>query len=782
MSNKTHEYHVIGKGSPRIDAADQVTGKATYLPDLIRSGMLHGAFARSPIPHGRILNVDTSRAKKLPGVKAVLTGPDTPEARHGYQLTIANKRPLVVNKVRFIGDEIAAVAATSEEIAREACSLIKVDFEPLPAVFDPKEAMAEGAPVIHEDMPGNVAAELNKDLGDVEAGFAASAHIFEEAYETPAWAHCCMETRGALAETDGQGRITLWACTQFPHILREILSKVMKIPTRNIRVIKVKMGGGFGSRQSMDSIDPVAIYLAQKTDRPVRMIKNREEEFTTDRISYPMAARLKTGVSDRGELIARHIELTTDTGAYNDQGLYITSSAGSKVTGLYRVPNVRIDGKVVFTNKLWGGAFRGYGNQQATFAIESQMDQIAEKLGMDPLELRLLNANRQGESTASGARLISCGFTECLEQSTDAAGWKKKKARIKPVGATKVRGVGMASVFHTGGGSIGSHGSSFSSAVVKIDSSGSIDVLTGVPDIGQGSDTIYAMIAAEALGAKLEDVRVHSADTEVTPYTLGVRGSRETFIAGNAVKMAAENARKDLIDRAGEILDVDPQYIDAANGKVFVTFNPEECATIADVVGKPMHAQFGTFPVGPPIVASAVYKDPVSRFSKEKTGYGNFCPCYVYGTQVAEVEVDTETGNVKVLEVIAAIDVGKALNPTAVEGQFEGSIYMGIGFALTEGIVWENGRVLNSHFTDYKVMTAPDMPKIKSIMVETHDPFGPFGAKGLGEAAIVPTVAAVANAIYDAVGIRFNELPITPEKLLFAIKARKQHTPEVAMR
>jgi xanthine dehydrogenase molybdenum-binding subunit len=488
-----------------------------------------------------------------------------------------------------------------------------------------------------------------------------------------------------------------------------------------------------------------------------------------------MIMSLKTGVNERGELLARQIEILTDTGAYNDQGLYVTSAAGSKITGLYRVPNIKFDGKVVFTNKVWGGAFRGYGNPQVTFAIESQMEEIAEKLGIDPLELRLLNANKQGEVTVAGSKLVSCGFTECLEKSAAAAGWKEKRKNKKNSNGSKARGIGMASLFHTGGGSIGAHGSSLSGAFIKVEADGSLDLLTGVPDVGQGSDTVLAMIAAEELGIKVQDVRVHAGDTDITPYTLGVRGSRETFIAGNAVKLAAQKAKEELLVRATSFLDVEKEQLGVAEGKIYVRSNPDRFVTVAEVVAKPMYDRYAAFPVGVPIVASACYKDHVSEFSDDESGYGNYCPCWVYGTQVVEIEVDKETGQVSVLRVVAAHDVGKPINPMAIEGQFEGAIIQGIGFALTEQVIWDRGKVLSQEFADYKLPTMMDTPKIETILVETDDPFGPFGAKGVGEAGLVPTAAAIANAVYDAVGVWIRELPMTQEKLLAALKKKESN-------
>lgn len=758
------KFSVIGNRMPRIDAIDQVTGRAQFIPDLMRHNMLHGAIVRSPIPHGRILQVDTTKSKRVPGVKAVITANDIPNTRFGFQMGEANKRPLTGDKVRYIGDELAAVAAETEEAAQEACSLIQVELEPLPALFDPESALQPGAPLIHIDKPGNISGEVHRIFGDVGEGFLKSDHIFEATYRTTGVAHCCMETRGALAEFDNQGRLTLWSTTQFPHVLREIMSCVLQLPIGKIRVCKAHIGGGFGSRQSMDPVDPICAFLAQKSGRPVKLIKTRSEEFVSDRIRYPMVITVKTGVTSDGVIMARQVNILTDGGAYNDQGLAVTASAASRCVNLYRVPYVKFDGKVVFTNKVFGGAFRGYGGPQIIFGIESQMDEIAEELGIDPLKLRLLNANQKGDVTVGGARFASCGFAECLNQSAAVAGWKEKRGKLKP------RGIGMASFIHTGAGSINAHGGSFSAAFVKVEYDGSVDLMTGVPDIGQGSDTALAQIAAEELGVRFEDVRVHAGDTAITPSTQGVRGSRETFVAGNAVKLAAQQVKLQLLERAASLLAIGKEGLDIADGKIYVKSNPEQFVTVAQAAGKPMFDRSSAFPLGVPVLASACYMDPVSELPDKATGYGNPSPAWVFGTQVAEVEVDVKTGIVSVLRVVAAHDVGRAINPMAIEGQLEGSIAQGVGMALTERVIWESGAVLNQQLADYKLPTTLDVPQITSILVETDDPYGPFGAKGVGEAGLVPTAAAIANAIYDAIGVRIRELPITPEKVLTAMK------------
>jgi len=760
------EFNAIGKRTPRIDAVEQVTGSAQFLPDLKFPNMLYGAILRSTIAHGRILNIDTSRAERLSRVKAVITSLDYPTACVGFYMGVANKECLVSDKVRFIGDDIAAVAAESQESAQEACSLIKVDLEPLPAVFDPEEALKPCAPLIHDDSPGNIAGEIHKEFGDVADGFAASDKIFESSYRTYAAAHCCLETRGTIAEVDVHGRLTIWSTTQIPHVLREILSMVLNLPVGKIRVRKAYVGGGFGSRQSPDPIDLICALLALKTKRPVRLIKDRIEEFTTDRSRYPMIMTLKTGMKSNGSIRACHADILTDAGAYHDQGITITSHALSRIDHCYRIPCVRMDAKVVFTNKVYGGAFRGYGNPQITFAIESQMDEIAEALGIDPLELRIINACHEGDVAAGGARITSCGLTESLNRSASAVGWEDKRGR------SNKRGIGMACFVHSGGGGAWAHGGNFSSAFLKVEYDGSVDLITGVPDVGQGSKTTLALIAAEVIGIPVADVRVHSGDTGIAPVALGARGSRETFLGGNAVKLAAEDAKRQLQDRAAFILGVPVEELGSIQGRIFVKSKPAAFVTIAQAAAKTMHEQASAFPMGIPVVASACYTDPVSEMVDLVAGCGNPCPTYTFGTQIAEVEVDTDTGQVTVIRVVAAHDVGKAINPMAIEGQLEGSISQGIGFALTERVIWEKGVVKNPKLTDYNLPTTMDISKVISILIETNDPEGPFGAKGIGEAGLIPTAGAIANAIYDAIGVRIRDLPITADKILDALEEK----------
>jgi 4-hydroxybenzoyl-CoA reductase alpha subunit len=756
------EYSVIGKRLPRIDAVEKATGTAEYLGDLKISGMLYGKILRSPYSHAKVLNVDTSKAERLRGVRAAVTGKDTKGIRICVIPHLANKPPLAENQVRFIGDEVAAVAADSEEIAEDALDLIEVEYEELPSVFDPIEAMKPGAVKIHEG--GNVANHISRSYGDVENALAESDYVFEDHFETQAQHHCCLETRGCIAHFDRSGNLTVWVTTQIPHPYRKMLADMLGMSLNKIRIIKVYMGGGFGERLEVDPIDVITVFLSKKTGRPVRIINTRDEQFTTGRTRYPMVIDIKTGVKKDGTLLAREVRVVTDNGAYNNQGTAITNGVGTKCSYLWSIPNVKFEGDVVFTNKVYGGGFRGYGNPQITFAIESQMDMIAEKLGIDVKDLCLKNVNYEGQITCVGDKVTSCGLKDCIEKAVGAIGWKDK--RRKPGKC----GVGIASVMHTGGGLRLQHkgGSNLSDVFIKMNSDGTIDLASGMGETGQGSDTIFAQIAAETLGLRLDDIRVITGDTSATPQCMGAWGSREVFVGGNAVMLAAEEVRQKLFDEASEILGASVNDLVLRDKMVYVKGHLEKAVSIGQIVTT-CYAK-GEIPA-----ARVCYDAPSPHISDRNVGSGlayGGSPTFSFGTQTVEVEVNEKTGQVKVLKFVAAHDIGRVINPLTAEGQIEGAIAQGLGYALSEGFIWEEGIVLNPNFQDYRVFYINDVPNSKTILIESIDPSGPYGAKGLGEMGMVPTAAAVANAIYDAVGVRIKSLPITSEKILAALKEK----------
>lgn len=748
-------FKTVGKDFLNPSWSTKATGEYRYVSDLSLPGMLVGKVLRSPHPHARIVNIDVSKASKVPGIRAVITAADTPGIPFCFGPQRPNAFPLQKDKVRFIGDQVAAVAGVDEETAIEALSLIKVDYEVLPAVFDPVEAMKPNAPRIHDE-EGNISFRVVRKFGDVENGFKESDEIFEDTYSTHSQTHCCLETRCCMAEFDSSGRVILWTTTQISHPLRFLLSQVLKMPLSSIRVISRDMGGGFGERLGMDPIEPIAALLSKKARRPVRILRDREEEFVTAKGRYPMQITLKTGVKRNGKLIARHARIICDNGAYNYHGLPVMGAATSKIALLYAIPNVGFDAYLVYTNNSHGGPFRGYGNPQITFAMESQMDQIARHLGIDRTEIRLLNATRTGQTTAAGSKVMSCGLEDCIRAVSEKLDWKKK-------GSGKVRaGTGIAAMAHTGSGAKMFFGQDYnsSSAVVRVDQDGSVSVGTGAAEMGQGISVSLAQIAAEELGVLPETVRMVMADTDATPPCGGAFASRQVFIAGEAVRKAAEDAKGQIMQLASEQFEARPEDIDIQEGKVYVKGYPDKEKRLSEIAG------WAYLDRGKVIIGRGVNDDPSARKPDMKTGYGNISSSYTFAAQGAEVEVNLETGRVRVVRMVAAHDVGKAISPAVVEGQIEGALAQGIGFALNERLEVQNGQMYNPNLLDYAVAFATDLPAMEVMLVEAIDPYGPFGAKGVGEPGLVPTAAAIVNAIEDATGIRIKHLPVTPEKIL----------------
>lgn len=781
---------IVGKRLPRVDALEKATGKAIYTPDVKLNGMLAAKILRSPHPHAKILNIDASRAEKLPGVKAVVTIEDTPKIKHVHLGgPFSDRYPLAFEKVRYVGEEIAGVAAIDEDTAEEAICLIDVEYELLPAVFDPHEAMKPGAPKIHDHVENNIACHRLGSHGDIEKGFAQADYIFEDHFEAPSQVVCFIEDSGIVAHFNIKGNLTVWTSTQSPYFIHKELSTVLGIPMSRIRIMEVAVGGGFGGKSKVCEFEACAALLSMKSGRPVRLILTREEEISASKVRHAIAFDLKTGVKKDGALTARKACMVVDNGAYNATGPSVASFASMILASLYRVPNVQLETFVVYTNKQVGGQFRGFGNPQATFAIESQFDIIAEKLNLDPVEIRLRNANKPGDVTGAGWRITSCGFAECIERAAAEIGWKGIKAMkaagqaFSPVGEAVVfgpevqkakkgvyRGIGFGSLIHVSG----THGyidGDFSSAVVQVQDDGMVTVFWGSADAGQGIATSLAQIAAEVLGVGLSDVRMVTMDTEKTPQDLGSWASRSCFIGGNAVRLAAEEAKKQVLEIAAAKLEASPGDLLLQDKKVFVAGYPTRSISLAEVIkGK------NDYKIGRCILGKAHYQSP-SELVNPVTGFSNISAAYTFGTQAAEVEVDPETGHVKVLKFVATSDGGRAINPVVVEGQLEGGACQGLGYALTEHLKYKDGRVLNLTLLDYKIPGAMDVPNIKTALVETSDPVGPFGAKGVGEPGPVPTAGAIANAVYNAVGVRIKELPLTLENVARALKAKSRPDP-----
>jgi CO/xanthine dehydrogenase Mo-binding subunit len=758
MNNLT----TVGQKIPKRDAPPKAMGSAIYIQDLKVPGMLHGKILYSKYPHARILKLDTSKAEKLPGVRAVVTASDMPAAfRIGV---MKDNPPLKTGKVLSIRDEIAAVAATSQEIAEEALSLIDVEYEELPGIFDPLEAMKEGAPLVHEEAKSNVLKMPWKLVcGDVEAAKKESAFIVEDTFSTQWVTHCCLGTSGCIAQLDTNNNLTMYSNTQIPSLAQNDYIDALNafgFKNKRVRVIQSVIGGGFGSKLDTYAYEYIAILLAIKTRKPIKIVFSREEEFFATSPRQCTITKISHGCDKEGRLTFREIEMVLDNGAYTSWGATTPSVMMLPISSLYKVPNVKYIAKCVYTNNTYSQAMRGYGNPQATFAIESSLDQLAEKAGIDPYELRLKNANEPGELTPQRFKITSCGMKECIDEVVKRLDWKNKK------GKGGNRGVGMASLIHVGGGAR-VYKSDGCGTIIKMDDFGKVDVFTGASDIGQGSETIIAQIAAEVLGIPIDDVNVINNDTDICPWDVGVHASRTTFVAGNAALGAAKKIKALILEVAAKLLEEDPASLDIKNGVVFSTKNNEKNAPLGKVLRK-VHYTLG----GNMLMAEYFYDPANENFDKEFKG--NLSVAYAYGAHGVEVEVDKETGQVKILNYIAAHDVGKAINPMLLEGQIYGGGLMGLGYALGEKMIYEKGYLKNGNFLDYKVPTVKDVPPVQAVIVESDEQDGPFGAKGIGEPGLVPTAPAIANAIYDAVGVRIKDLPITPEKVLKALKEKEK--------
>ena len=749
------EYSIVGKRLPRIDAKDKVKGRALYTDDLRLPRMLYGVILRSPFPHAKILAVDTSSATKLLGVKAIVTGEDTLKIKYGAisrSPKYMDEYPLAVEKVRFIGEEVAAVAATDPEIAMEALNLIRVEYQELPAVFDPGEAQKPDAPQIHDHAPGNISREFHIKNGDPKKGFSESDLIREDTFVTQSAIHAYLEPHAALAYWDLSGKLTLYTSTQTPYYVQQHLALTLGISPESIRVIKPFVGGGFGGKSDgMAALDFSAAWLSKKTGRPVKITYSRDEEFIAARRKHPVTITMKTGVKKDGTILARQSKVILDGGAYCSLGPLTTILTGTFQTLPYRFENFQYDGYRIYTNKPPCGAMRGHGGPQIHFAQDVQMDMIAEDLGIDPVELAMKNGLRTGDESAAGFRIISSAFHECLSRASKRAEWKEKRFQ-KKIEKNKAYGIGLGcGGFPSGAGFYFTNTTSAQSSVmIKVGEGGGVHVLTGASDIGQGSDSIICQIVAEVLGLSLENIHLTSADTELTPPDMGTYSSRVTVAAGNAALKAANLVKKEILQVVSEKLKVPAQDLLLRDGEILMGERPDLFVSFADAVSLYQIKNNGS-----PLLVEGSYNspDPMS-------------PTYSFGAYICEVEVDLRTGEAKVLKMTVGHDCGQPLNPISVEGQIEGSIAMGMGYALSEKLIFEGGQTLNPSFLGYKIPIAIQIPEIKIEHVVSEDPEGPFGAKETGEGSLDPTPGAIANAIYNATGVRIKELPITPEKIL----------------
>ncbi|MEJ2168902.1 MAG: xanthine dehydrogenase family protein molybdopterin-binding subunit, partial [Desulfobacterales bacterium] len=685
-----------------------------------------------------------------------------PDRKYGIVPMAKDEYALAKDKVRYIGDDVAAVCAVDPEIAEEALELITVEYEELPAVFDPLEARKEGAPVIHEGVKNNTSFFIKKEFGDVAKAFAECDAVFEDTFYSQPVNHAPLEPHAALAQFDPlNGELTVWSSTQIPFFLRRNLSNTLQIPESKVRVIKPKVGGGFGQKIDMFAKDFCAAWFAMHLGRPVKFLYEREEVFIATRQRHPMYITVKTGVKKDGTILAQDYKAFADGGAYNSTAPTMMALSCFFLMIPYRVPNLYYEGSHIYTNKPVGGAMRGHGIPQARFAVERQLDMIADRIGVDPAEIRIKNSIHAGEPHPGGFVINTCGFSESVAKAAAAIGWREKRGKL-PFG----RGVGLAGASFPSGVSNMSHISS--GAVVQLGRDGAVNVLSGAADIGQGAETVISQIVAEELGVRIEDIRITAADTGITPLDPGTFGSGVTVRAGNAARLAAIAAKNKIFEFVADKLEANAADLEARDRKIYVKGSPEKGMTLLEAL---KGYQYADLPM--PIVGRGSWMAPASEPTTLFKESGNFAPNYSFMTQAAEVEVDLQTGRVKLLKMVTAHDCGRPINPMLVEGQLEGSVVGGMGQALYEDIIVEKGQVMNPSFLDYGFPTFLEMPQIEAIEVVTDDPIGPFGAKEAGEGTQLSPAPAIINAIYDAIGVDFMELPITPEKILDALEKKR---------
>jgi CO/xanthine dehydrogenase Mo-binding subunit len=752
MDGTIPERRVAGRRLPRLDGVGKVTGRSVYAADFALPGMLHGKVLRSPVPHGRILSIDTSAARAMPGVRGILTAADLPPLRYG---TIIKDTPVfAADRVLYAGQPVAAVAATTPEQAEAACRAIALRIEPLPAVLDAEAALAPDAPLIHPDWAGykalpviaregNIAARARMRHGDVDAAFAAAHRVYEHVFTTPLQHPGYTEPRAAVAAWEGDGRLSVWCNTQLPFDMQAVLAEILDLPMAQVRVAVPGIGGGFGGKLRI-GVEHCAALLARHTGRPCKVMTTTEEELTA---AYPRQATrisLRTAVDADGRLLARQGRVLLECGAFANSGPGSAAICLQILVGPYRTPALDLESLAVYTNRVAAGSFRAPAGPMANFAVESQMDIIADDLGIDPLDLRLRNVVQEGDAGPAGEKLAGVSITECLTRAADAIGWRDRKPEPH-------RGKGIAcSWWMTTGGSSG--------VFVRIAPDGSATLVSGAVEIGTGALTGAAQVLAEELGLELSDIRIAGADTRDAPFDYGAQGSRTAFSVGNAARAAAAELRRQMLEMATRRSGLPAEAFRFADRHVIAgefRMSVAELARESQLTGGGLIAHGTYINPAPPYDPRRVENHPLPAWNTPS-----------YHAHAVDLSVDPDTGEVTIRDYVVAQDVGFAINPTWIEGQIEGGVAQGIGEALSEEIVYREGRVVNANLTDYKMPTAPDMPRVRSILVECASAAGPYGAKGVGEPPCIQPPAAIANAIAAATGRRVFGLPITAEKII----------------
>jgi CO/xanthine dehydrogenase Mo-binding subunit len=751
---------IVGHNVPRLDGPEKVTGQARYIADIKLPGMLEARVLRSPYPHARVVHVDTEKARRVPGVVAVVTGEDTAKRKWGsFQ---KDQYVLAVDKVRYIGDEVAAVAALHAEAAEEALQLIEVEYEELPAVFDPEEALLPDAPQIHEQKPGNISAQFKVERGDPDRALAMADLVLEDTFYSQRQWHAAMETIGSVGQMDARGKLTVWMNTATIFMARTRIAWALGLDISQVRVIQSAVGGAFGGKSCDDNNAVICGLLAMHAGgRPVRLINSREEEFLASRPRPSMKIWVRMGFRRDGTITGKDLKVIADNGAYSAKGAAVGGVTALRHDGMYRYQDLRSELYVVHTNKIPTGAFRGFGNPEAAFAIDQMLDMAAEALGLDPVEVSLKNMIEGNTTSVHGQQIVSCELKECVRRAADMIDWTASRAQRRPN-----HGLGLASSIHVAGKRhFGDYDGA--SCIVNVGLDGKVQIWSGEGETGPGASTVFAQIAAEEIGVRYQDVSVSQADTDTTTYAQGSYASRSTYIAGNAVRDGGKQVKDIILQTAAEMLEVSPADLSIEDGVVSVKGVPDNTrsVTVGDVAMSRLYRRGGS-----PISALGNW-DPPSTVNNEER-YGNESGSYNFCSHAVELEVDPETGKFTLLNYVAASDAGTVILPHGAEGQNEGGLAQGLGYAVTEELLFDNGRPLNPNFSDYRVPCIADMPPFEQVFVPSYEPTGPMGAKGIGEIGLDPTAPAIANAIYEAVGVRIKTLPITPEKVLWALREK----------
>ncbi|MGO9115988.1 MAG: xanthine dehydrogenase family protein molybdopterin-binding subunit [Desulfomonilaceae bacterium] len=750
--NKT----LIGASTARLESSDKVTGQALYIDDLRFPNVLVGRTLRSPHPHARIIAVHTEAALAVRGVRTVVTGRDFPKK---YGLMIPDETVLAVDKVRYIGDEVAAVAAETEEAAEEALNAITVDYELLPAIFDPEAAMQDDAPLVHEDVSRNVRIEYHIERGDVQTAFAASDCIIEQRFKTQMQHQGYMEPYSCVVSPEG-GRLTVWAPVQDPFTLADQLSGVFGLSATRIRVIQTNIGGAYGGKVSYQRLNYVTALLAQRAGQPVRIVNKRWEEFAAGRPRIPVIADMKMGFDRDGKILAKQTRLVADNGACCGFTPGILPVLTMRHENQYRISDIHTDSYLVYTNKVPTGPFRGFGNIQMIFALESMMDMAARRLGVDPIEIRLRNVVHAGDVTVHGYEIQTDGLTRCLEAVRERMG--STRGQRKPN-----HGFGFSCAIHSS--SNRTRPFDGTTARLRLNPDGTVHVVTSDPDLGQGSRTIYAQIVASELEIPIEQLAVPLVDTDFSPYGLGTYADRLTTMGGHSARGAARELKQKILEEAASLLEAKKDDLEYRDGSVFYRGHPEKALTISEIA-KRLLWRLG----GKVLTVEYTYDPPNTVQRDPQTLMGNTHSTHSFSAQGVEVKVDETTGEINVLRVVSAHDLGKAINPQSCEGQIEGAVSIGIGYALSEGYQFDGGQPLTNTFKDYGIPRATDIPRIETVLVETNDPMGPYGAKGVGQTGTLLPAPAIANALEDAVGVRLTELPMNPDRVLEGILKKQR--------